>query len=446
LAQPQGQGADSQRSFIEYFMGALHLEVVSTERDGRSRRISRLTSASTGKTIEVFYELDRSVPLDPAAPLDGFVLPFLLYAAARKVPLVVHGAMSRSAVRNFSELLLIWHRWRRERYGIIEIVPERIIDDRPKVSNCRALGAFSGGVDATFMALSRDGRCGNSRKGYDLDSVLMVHGFDVEPYNFGAFAELVDRVRPLLENLGLELRTVRTNSRDLKLQDWDDSFGLELAACLHLYSREFGFGLIASGESYDILQMPWGSGPVTDHLMSGDLLQILHVDAGFSRTQKVAAIAQNVLATQTLKVCWAGAEQGQNCGRCEKCVRTRLNFLATGEQETPACFPNALDLDLIGQVPIENRTQRTEMASICDYAMQKNISAPWLDILTERVRAWEPLPAEEIDRKKKGSAVKRAAVKLATTLGIAVPAKKVWRPVRRAVLRATNRTGAVDKW
>jgi hypothetical protein len=67
-------------------------------------------------------------------------------------------------------------------------------------------------------------------------------------------------------------------------------------------------------------------------MMSSDRFRIKMVGYGAGRTAKVAAIAAAGDLASHLRVCWEGPVTGGNCGHCEKCVRTKLNFLAAGAQ------------------------------------------------------------------------------------------------------------------
>src|SRR5262249_536940 len=145
-----------------------------------------------------------------------------------------------------------------------------------------------------------------------------------------ALRELIDRTRVVREASGSQLRIVSTNSKEIFQQHWGYTFAAQLAACLHLFSAEFSHALIGSSEPYNALVLPWGSNPVTDHLLSGGCLNVIHDGAAFSRTEKIAFLSGSPAALQSLKVCWEGKNQGRNCGVCEKCVRTLLNFLAVG--------------------------------------------------------------------------------------------------------------------
>ena len=170
-----------------------------------------------------------------------------------------------------------------------------------------------------------------------------MHGFDVALANCGrASASSIDRTEPVRALTGARLCIVRTNSKELRLQKWEDSCGAQLAACLHLFSAEFSHALIGGSDAYDELWLPWGTNPVTDHLLSGGQMAIVHDGAAFCRTDKIAFLADVPAALRSLKVCWEGKDQGRNCGVCEKCVRTQINLMAVGVADAP-CFDRSLD-------------------------------------------------------------------------------------------------------
>ncbi len=172
--------------------------------------------------------------------------------------------------------------------------------------------------------------------------------------------------------------------------------------------------------------------------MSGEGFSIIHDGAAFSRTDKVAEVRKHSVACETLKVCWAGTNQSGNCGKCEKCVRTQMNFLATGATSNPACFSKELDVNDINNIKIYTEAQLAEMASIVSYAESHNVNGQWLTILKTRISEWKPIDPKDLEKQKKGGAIKRMLVKTITDIGFAEPAKKIWRKLRRYVL------GAID--
>ena len=212
--------------------------------------------------------------------------------------------------------------------------------------------------------------------------MLLVHGFDVSLANGADLQELIERTTPIRGGpvSSSDRGRVRT-----PLKKWEDSFAAQLAACMHLFSAEFSVALMGSSEPYDALVLPWGSNPVTDHLLSGGQLKIVHDGAAFSRSDKIAFLSRFPAAVASLKVCWEGKQQGRNCGICEKCVRTQLNFLAVGMKQT-SCFDEPLDLRRISNIRIRNDALIAEFRSIVDYAERRNIDEEWVRLLRKRLR------------------------------------------------------------
>ncbi len=222
---------------------------------------------------------------------------------------------------------------------------------------------------------------------YNLTAVAMIHGFDVNWHDMDAFDHLRRRVTPLLDKLNLELITVRTNAKcpaRFHPQKWEYSHGAQIAGVLHNLAHQFDNGMIGSSEPYNALVVPWGSSPTTDYLLSGGAMEIVHEGAGYSRTEKAAIVARDPVALKTLKVCWQGRLQDRNCGVCEKCVRTHLNFVAVGAANPP-CFEEPLKDSQIDTILPKNLTSLAELGGIVRFADQHGCSGPWLDRLKARI-------------------------------------------------------------
>ena len=393
----------------------LHLEL--TTRVTPTSQVRNITLRRDGgaEAMHVRYEIPGGGGPDPRT-LDGFVHAILLYAMQLGAPLIVHGPLSRTALYNIEGIQSFWNLWRPALYKRIDVQPEAIVDLERRKPGRRAIAAFSGGVDSTFTALRHKLKLAGTGS-YNLDTVLMVHGFDVASANSESFDQLVRRTEPLLSHLDLDLKIVRTNSKELRLTKWENSFGPLLAGCLHLFSAQFEFGLVASSEPYNDLFLPWGSNPITDGLLSGDAFAIIHDGAGFSRTDKIATIARYPAAVAGLKVCWEGSEQHKNCGVCEKCVRTRLNFLAVGEP-SPACFEGSLDLSAIASIPIRNHPAFAQLRSIASFAQERQVKAEWLERLNDRLNAHERQVRAERRREHLASALEAIGMKTAVKRGL----------------------------
>jgi hypothetical protein len=355
----------------------MRLSVSQEQRTEGTRRVLRLTETTDGRPLEVYFDfVGESFP-EPFV-LDGFVSAVIFHAMGTEQDIHVDGRMTRSALLNLTAFQEAWCCWKPDVYKTIKIEPLSITDDPPRAT-AQSIAAFSGGADAIFTVLRHAG------DQFALNSAMLVHGFDVPTDRADQFGKLLERVQPLLQRLNLRPRVVRTNLAELRLQDWLDSFLAQLSCCLHNYSHEFRFGLTGGGEPYDALVLPWGQNPCTDYLLSGDGFSIVHDGAAYSRTEKIAVIAQDPVATRAVKVCWEAADLSTNCGTCEKCVRTILNFKAAGI-DSPSCFAGEITPDQIRRIRFSNESQRAGFRSILAYADSHALHGDWLEAMKECLR------------------------------------------------------------
>jgi len=357
-----------------------HLEVREVPLGSGVRREARLRVDGNGPLATWHYDIFGGES-GPITVLDGYIHSILFYAMKLGLPLRVHGRVTETALYNLDEFVRAWAQWRPQLYRYFEIFPDEVVTHTSAPLH-RAISTFSGGVDANFTLVRNKMRIGQG--GHDIKSVLMIHGFDVDYDNNAAFRQLVERVQPTLDEFGVDLKIIKTSSKLLD-QDWEDSFGAQLSGCLHQFSGAYDTALIASSEPYTALVYPLGSTPITDRLFSGGFMNIVHDGAQFTRTAKVEYLANFPSVVNRLKVCWEGSAQHENCGVCEKCVRTRLNFMAVGKRD-PGCFADPFDLHYIGKLKVRNAFQIGELRTLLAYAKEKRIVEPWVDTLAQRLK------------------------------------------------------------
>ncbi len=371
---------------------------------GRTRRLIVLHGVDLPKDYSsegIYFDIDDARMPEPLA-LDGFMFAFLHVAMTKADRYIINGPVTRKALRNAQIFQEAWRCWLPDKCRIVDIVPACTTSEAlfAGEENASSIAAFSGGVDATFLALrqSRD-----HPSFYNLKTVLTVHGFDVPIERDDTMYRLIERTEPLLSALGLDRRVITTNVRQAEwsdwrksIQNWEYCFGPLVACALHQFSHEFNHGLLGSSEPYSHPISAWGSTPSTDYLLSGGGMEIIHEGAGYSRTEKIALINEHPIARRTVKVCWAGNQHDKNCGVCEKCVRTRLNFVAVGEN-TPPCFDGPLTDDMVDNLKVINDPQLTELVTILEYAERHSVNEPFMTRLRHRVNA---IKTEGYSRKK----------------------------------------------
>ena len=93
--------------------------------------------------------------------------------------------------------------------------------------------------------------------------------------------------------------------------------------------------------------------------------------------KKVNEISEWKVGVENLRVCWQGVLNDRNCGKCEKCIRTKLNFLACGNL-IPSCF----DKDDAGidfkNIMLKTDGIRGDWKQIIDYANKNGVKGSWV--------------------------------------------------------------------
>lgn len=316
---------------------------------------------------------------------DPFVLGTLFTAMNRSTDLYVHGEVSPSLLRNLEEFQEVWRCWMPEQYTKIDIVAD-VEREQPKASNPDgAIVAFSGGVDSCFTAWSHHiGSRGRRR--CNLQAGVMVHGFDIPIKKNDAFERASERSKKMLTSLGMEFIPIATNFRQLG-NIWEDAHGVAIASCLMMLQGGYVAGLIGSGAPYDKLELPWGSNPITDGLMSSNAFQIIPDGGAFTRSEKIREISNWPEALQYLRVCWR-EKKGRNCGLCEKCIRTILSFRVNG-LGLPGCFERDINDNQILRLKKLNTIQIRCLNDILSAAKAASISESWIVALEECIKHYK---------------------------------------------------------
>jgi len=232
----------------------------------------------------------------------------------------------------------------------------------------RAVSCLSGGVDGlhTLMHNRRLYRKGDPAY---IREALFIHGFDIgkrprDPEN-ERFRTALGCLEPVAAEAGVRLIPCRTNLRHLPSKPgfWANRHnGAALAAVGH--AATLGPAYLFVGGTYHVSNpVPVGSHPAVDGLFSSQRLTVIHDGSRFSRLEKVRDLASWPTALSALRVCPGNAGDQPNCGRCEKCLRTRLELLAAGVEETAAFGPSLTAVELWDKAvpqPIGDRAIRYE--------------------------------------------------------------------------------------
>ena len=300
-----------------------------------SIELAATVEKSSGERWRLWFRVPSAVQPALTRSMDPFVLAVLFSALKTPADLEIHGEVSPSLLRNLAEFQKAWALWLPEKYHPVDFSAssER---EQPRVESNEITMGFSGGVDSAFTAWQNRPDPADLRQ-RKLTAGIMVHGFDIPIDQPEVFARAAEKSRLMLSSIGVSLIPISTNLREQR-NDWDDSYGSALAACLMLFQGRFNAGFIASSFPYNNLITPTGSNPITDRMLSNDSFQIIHDGAAYHKIEKIRQINLWPEARQYLRVCWEGRHKDRNCCRCQKCVWTMLIFRAIGQESLPA-FP-----------------------------------------------------------------------------------------------------------
>ena len=218
-------------------------------------------------------------------------------------------------------------------------------------SPARTGALFSGGVDAIAMLRRNrlDLPLGHPGSLAEAVYVFGLHGRDFrdgqpQEARRADFRRQAERIRRLGELASFEVSTVGTNASLLHptYEAWHHVgwLGGTLAAAFALAPR-FTDLLFASG-GLALAAPPHASHPMVDACYSSAAVRVRPVQTWVTRMEKVGLLAGWEECWPYLRPCLVLEESGgdrPNCGRCEKCVRTMLEFLAWGVLDRMDAFP-----------------------------------------------------------------------------------------------------------
>lgn len=341
---------------------------------------SVIRTAETDDAGVVTWEMCGDVVPSPVDNKDFAVCAFLHRAMRLGRDLHIAAPVSRRMLENAEQYAAIWSCWRPYYHKMKVTADEEM--DCPKASREGAVVAFSGGVDATFTVMRHQEKSAG-RASCDLRTAILIHGFDIPLVDDKAFKIALSASRATLASRSIPVSSCRTDWKNKICDDWEMEFGAGLAAVMHQWSGDAGTALLGSDEDYGHLELPWGSNPLTIPYLSGDMA--IRYDAGeFTRSTKIEGLGQWPEALANLRVCWQGPMTGRNCGVCEKCIRTKLNFLATGQAVPPAL--GSLGPNQIAGLKAYNPVQVAYLDDIVETALKNGIEAPWVNQLRRRIR------------------------------------------------------------
>lgn len=287
---------------------------------------------------------------------DTFLVAAMPLAMKLGQPLEIAGTLSlrlAHGIKAYQDTLAAWFpKTYRPVPFECEQVNDRAGERRPVGVGC----CFSGGLDS-FYAVRELLPPLNRFDEYQISHAVMVNGFDqiVDPDRTGPSRQLEHIFSEALGRWNVRLVMIHANLklfRDAILEQRElvTSYGSALAGCGHALAPEFGRFNLSGHATYRYEDLkPLGCHPALDHHLSSDQMDMIHLGANLSRSQKLEHLLDERPVRETLRVCFkqpafdAATGDILNCCVCEKCARTiimldilgRLNEFSTFRNHPP---------------------------------------------------------------------------------------------------------------
>ncbi|TIS55771.1 hypothetical protein [Mesorhizobium sp.] len=200
------------------------------------------------------------------------------------------------------------------------------------------VGLFvSGGIDS--LASLRSNLQAIPRSHPEAVSAAILVGGNTSERKFMRLREVHEI---LAHEAGVQAVVLRTNAQSLHNNNMSFYINIYHGAFLAGLAHFVGGRLrkVKISATFDAANLePWGSHPLLDPFYSSAHMAIEHHGLEMSRLAKTAIVADWPVALDHVKVCGSLESVGENCGRCEKCLRTMLALIALGKLNTTAAFP-----------------------------------------------------------------------------------------------------------
>jgi hypothetical protein len=309
----------------------------TVSRRGDRAVLSARFEPSHGDPIDIELDAPRALigEIDPTAT------PFLpiaaVAAAASGEDLVMEGTASPKVLagaRRNVETLAGWYGWHE---------PTITVAEGPLAVSAPGRGVglfFSRGVDSWCSLLTL------RAEGPQPTHLLAVRDIEL-PRDDDTQAEVLAETARIASRFGLSLVVLSTNARDLldPLDDWTHTNGGVLAGCALLLRPLLAQVYVASTLGPSVSTV-WGSHPDLDRNWGSETSELVHHQANMDRTDKIAVVARDQTALDTLLVCWEGGG-ARNCGRCAKCLRTMTGLHINGALERCPTFDQPLTAEAV---------------------------------------------------------------------------------------------------
>ena len=193
----------------------------------------------------------------------------------------------------------------------------------------------SGGVDSFYSICKH---VNNTYTKYNLTHLLIANQFNIyndEKEVREQFKRLVEDTKKIPANYNLELVTIYTNHHEFLFDGFVQEYSLRICSYVLALQKLFGVYYVSSGVPIKLFEFANHDSDGFDvfnlSVISNDQVTFYSSGGEVARTEKIKYIADDKFVQKSLKVC--NDNEQENCGKCEKCMRTMLSLDIVGKLE-----------------------------------------------------------------------------------------------------------------
>lgn len=327
----------------------MELNFYRQERNNWVRR-GFTTQDPKGTPVDIYLEYPAEYDAWTDGTQEALVILALHHMMKQTEPCLIHAEVDVTLLENLEEYMRIWKAWRPDLYHCVHLEADSTVSRPNRRADREAVSAFSGGVDANYCIYGHQTKL-FGRNSLHVTAAVLLHGADIALEQTDAYERVFRAGKEDLAARNIELVPMRTNYRQYP-HDWEHCFNIIVCAALRIFGGRFSHGTYATDETCRIeqYQLPWGENPITDHYEATPWFTFYPVGVAVDRTERCSIISKEPSLLKHLRVCWQHDANGSNCGKCDKCLRTQLNFLAAG-YTGPLPFEHGFDIKKLMSLP-----------------------------------------------------------------------------------------------
>lgn len=198
----------------------------------------------------------------------------------------------------------------------------------------------------------------------------------------------------MTDDLEIELISVETNYRTTFSHrnnggNWSCEHGAVIPGILEFFSKTYATTLVANSGNAAHYVHAWADHPVSHRYLTSTTCELISDGVVHSRTERAGFIKEWKVGIENLRVCFSCKNESKNCGFCEKCVRTKLNFFVNNVTHLPSMPWDLSPKDLRQILKISSEHVLADYKDLLDYGRKHGtLNTEMENILKTRIKFW----------------------------------------------------------